>query len=1073
MAKSKDLALTIKIAGKLDKSLASTLSQATKDVSAFSKSLQGIGKAGLAGMAAIATGTLAIIGDCTKEAEKLESSMADVMRYVDGVADANGQASKAIAQNGKTYEENYKAIRSYIQDLSTEIPRTTEQLATASAALGQSGIGVEAQLNSGYLRDVAVAASGMDIDDELAGNYIAKWEQAFNMNHEEVMQLMDQINYLGANNATTAAEIAQSVNEAASLGQIAGVDVSTTAALATAMQATGVDAGKVGTSIKRIFTNISKGSSATKAQKEAFESMGMNAEQIAKDMQSNPNGTLLSIFQGIQNLDKDKQVATMSTLFGQWAIEGGAKIVNNLEAYTAALEQVQSGDYAGSLEREFAITVGTTESAAIMLSNAFKDLKQDIGEGFLPAKGEFMRSLTQVFNTVRDHLPDIERLTDKLIPVIDTTMKSITDTLMAALPVIEKVIDFIADNPGTVTKGIGGAALTFGALSNAPLIETLLGGGGKAAGGAISSLFGLKGDISTAIFGRRFKNGGSRGGLINGAKGLWESGKKTAGGIGSWLGNVGSAAGRLGSTTIGSGILGQASKWGGILKEIGAGVYEATFKDVIDGLPAVGSFIADGFKNSKLGTGISALIGKVSGPAQKALGIGGSLLGKGGSALGALGSFGGSALNLGATALGPFWSTMGGGFMSMFTTAAPIIAAISGIIAVVSILGDHLEDIRTIIGNTFGEKGLAVFDTFTRKLGAVGDFISGLFEDGGVAKALEPLREILSGALGGDETALGAFDGLADILQTVMGIVGQVVNFATTYVKPIIQELFRFVTQTVVPGILRVFTAAAPSISNLLSAVGGVVMNIMTTIAQAIQFAMPYVEGLISAFLQVAGVAIPILVDTFTGVVSSIGSIIESIKGIFDGLITFITGVFTGNWEQAWEGVKGIFGSAFDALVELCKTPINSVIGIINAAIEGINEIFGDGITIPEWSPIKPGETFQFKLPTIPALAAGGFTDGPSLAGEAGREAVISFDSAYRSRNISNWLKAGEMLGMGSALKAINADGAGSGNYTFAPQITIQGNADESVINKLKNEMHAEFEQWTREMQRRQARIAF
>ena len=107
MAKSKDLALTIKIAGKLDKSLAATLSQATKDVSAFSKSLQSIGKAGLAGMTAIAAGTLAVIGDCTKEAEKLESSMADVMRYVDGVADANGQASKAIAENGKSYEENY------------------------------------------------------------------------------------------------------------------------------------------------------------------------------------------------------------------------------------------------------------------------------------------------------------------------------------------------------------------------------------------------------------------------------------------------------------------------------------------------------------------------------------------------------------------------------------------------------------------------------------------------------------------------------------------------------------------------------------------------------------------------------------------------------------------------------------------------------------------------------------------------------------------------------------------------------------------------------------------------------
>ena len=59
------------------------------------------------------------------------------------------------------------------------------------------------------------------------------------------MELMDQINYLAAHNATTAPEVAQSVNQAASFGQIAGIDPAATAAIATAMQATGVATDRV------------------------------------------------------------------------------------------------------------------------------------------------------------------------------------------------------------------------------------------------------------------------------------------------------------------------------------------------------------------------------------------------------------------------------------------------------------------------------------------------------------------------------------------------------------------------------------------------------------------------------------------------------------------------------------------------------------------------------------------------------------------------------------------------------------------------------------------------------------
>ena len=82
---------------------------------------------------------------------------------------------------------------------------------------------------------------------------------------------------------------------------------------------------------------------------------------------------------------------------------------------------------------------------------------------------------------------------------------------------------------------------------------------------------------------------------------------------------------------------------------------------------------------------------------------------------------------------------------SLLAGALPVVGVISSIIAVVSLLGDNLEGIRTIVGNVFGEQGLAVFDKFTGALSNVGKFISGLFVDGGVATALSGFREMLFG----------------------------------------------------------------------------------------------------------------------------------------------------------------------------------------------------------------------------------------------------------------------------------------------------------------------------------------
>lgn len=420
--------------------------------------------------------------------------------------------------------------------------------------------------------------------------------------------------------------------------------------------------------------------------------------------------------------------------------------------------------------------------------------------------------------------------------------------------------------------------------------------------------------------------------------------------------------------------------------------------------------------------------------------------------------------------MGNIWGPLAGGFGSLLSGALPIVGVISGIIAVVSILGDHLEDIRGVVENVFGEKGVAIFDKFTGALGRVGSFIQGLFAEGGVAAALQPLQDTITNLFG--ENAGAAFGGIITILQSVMGVIGQLVSFATTTVKPIIQDIFGFITQTVVPVILQTITAAAPSIANIISGVGSAVMTVAQIIGQGIQFLMPIIQTLATALLHIGQVVVPAVLAAISVFAEGISNAIAGVKTVFEGIITFITGVFSGNWRQAWEGVKSIFTGIFDTLGALFKTPINAVIALINKAISGINNL---GLTIPDWVPVIGGKSFGINIPEIPMLKYGGFTTGPSIAGEAGAEAVISFQRAVRRDNLNTWAKAGQMLGVNPVeLADIPAgDGFGGGGVTFAPQITIQGNADRSVIDEALAEAQARFEAWYLQMQRKQARTAY
>lgn len=1142
MAKTTELELAIRIAGKVDPSLQAAISQAQKQVSTLSTTLGTIGRVGLVVMGVGMAATVKGIADCTTEAEKFESQMAPVIRYVDGLADSMGNVSDAMADNGKTFKQNRDELARYIQDLSTEIPRDTEQLTQISSALGQSGIGVDEQINTSILRDTAKAATAMDLDDQTAGNYMAKWQVAFTkkdadgnttqFNHDDVMELMDQINYLAAHNATTAPEVAQSVNQAASFGQIAGIDPAATAAIATAMQATGVATDRVGTSITRIYTNLSKGENATKKQKEMLEELGFTAEGVAKSLTTPGQGvsTLRSIFGAINEMPDERKVAALSTLFGQWAIEGGAKIVNNLPLLDKTLAEVQDKEaYTGSMEREFIINASTSESVSMMTSNAKTALMQDIGEQFLPVKKQFSLLAIDVMNGIRHNLPELQTLASTLADIATKGVTALGDAMQSAMPYIQQGLDYLNKNGEKVAKILAGVAGAFAAMSIAPQAEiaakgvgsVVKGGAGmfstavstvsKAGGTAVKTGGNLLGGLGTLrdIVGAANQdaamNGSSTTGVL--ARLALGSAKETKAGkaavsVGNWAGNLFGNAKDFAlsqwdlSKGMADGAIAGANGVKSFINNIISPAEPATTTALVAAAPTAlttpgTAMTAAQAPLSDMGL-LGAVMSRLRGGATAAKQAAGNPLKDAGIQIlqgaGGMASSAFSGAKTLATGAMPFVSAFGG----IASAALPVVAVIGSIVAAVSLLGEHLDDIRNIIGNVFGEQGVAVFDGFLNTITGIKDKIVGVFSPENLAS----VRTAIVGMFG--ENAGTGFDNIVSIGQSVIGVFQQIVNFGTQTVKPMFEQVFGWVSTTLLPGLLNAFNALAPQIGPIITNIGTAVMNVANMIGNAIQAVLPVIESIIMVILSVVSTVGPPILAAIAQIAQNIGNVITSIQGVFEGLIQFITGAFTRNWSSAWEGVKSIFSNAFSALVELCKIPINAVIGIINGAINGINSILGSVTTIPEWVPVVGGKGFSMQLPTIPMLAKGGFTDGVSIAGEAGTEAVISFDPSVRSANIANWQKAGQMLGV-DPVQAASVASAGSlttdrvevadigggspahggttavggGSFTFAPNITIQGNADYNVMMNAMTDAKEQFEQWFNEMMRKQQRTAY
>ena len=1025
MAKNQELELSILIGGHVDNSLAQAVKLANTQIGSVANGASKFAANIAKGAVAAAGGVAAGVVNTTKEAVAFESEMLDVTKYVSGLTD----------DNGKVVKENYDEMSKGILDLSTQIPYTAEELTRLAAAAGQSGKNMDDLLGKEqFLKDVAEMGTAMDISADQAGDWAAKWEVAFDTDHEGVMKLADQINYLGAHYATTAAEIAQTVNDTGSLGMIAGMDTDQTAALSTALLAMGVNSNTVATSIRRMYTNLTMGSKATKAQHEAFEELGFSATQFAKDMQKvDANGKSLApealkrLFTAIGQQDEDKQVGYLKTLLGQWAIESGAKLTGNLKLFVDTLDDVSDASkYTGSMYKEFMLKCETSESVLEMLSNAWRAVRIEVGNNFLPILKDVAGFGLDKLNDFRAALPDITARVKEVIEYLLNNGDKVAATIggigaaWAGMRFAPQILQVVSG----VTKGVSGTATGGGKIFNGirtiasgmsygaqmagiqppsigpqpqnsflKNIATKANGAGVGLWATLKNFTGLtKNDGKTKIdFVRDVMGASERGQTIRQSFPALNRIAVAAGDVGKT--RIGTAVTNLPGTIAKQGVgflnslnIAPGSKFNSVISSMAAStamtkgnaslsalgsVFAQTGAGKkLSGMAAnVGTFLSDipgGIKGGIAKGGVNFLNGLNIAPGSKLNSVISSMAAstatksggeawtqikgiagqtKVGKAVSGAADFGGKAFGLGKAVASPVLKGGFNIFAGLMSTFGPVIAGLGSVIAVVSLLGDHFEDIRQIIGQVFGEKGLTLFDGFTGKVQGIAGNIHDTLSNAFSLENLQNIQQGLSGKsiLGIDDLGT-TFGAVIPIIESVKGLIGQIVDLGVNHIKPLLADVLSF-------AVNDLFPAVSPLISMIISLVGTTLIN-----------------------------AIKLVVDVIHGLLPVIEPVIQSIVGLIKGIVSV-------------------------------------TITVVNGIIRALNSF---SFTVPQWLENVPvaknfaGKTFGFNLSEVamPAFANGGFTRGVSIAGEAGTEAVISFKPSVHDSNVENWVRAGRMLGV-------------------------------------------------------------
>lgn len=244
----------------------------------------------------------------------------------------------------------------------------------------------------------------------------------------------------------------------------------------------------------------------------------------------------------------------------------------------------------------------------------------------------------------------------------------------------------------------------------------------------------------------------------------------------------------------------------------------------------------------------------------------------------------------------------------------------------------------------------------------------------------ESIKEALDGTLGVISEGLATIKGVVDETMSSMNamydehiaplmesiasglseLVGSLTDAYNTYILPVLQALQDKFNSVVNEHLQPAIDKAIEFIGKAADAVKAIWENVL----------QPFLNWFIENIAPVIATALETVGGLFMTVFGVISDVVGNIFDALGGLMDFITGVFTGDWGKAWEGIKELFGGIWNAILSLLsgvwelikgviKGAIDIVVSVLTFALNGIKDLFTTiwnaikGVVTTVWEAIK------------------------------------------------------------------------------------------------------------------------
>lgn len=181
-----------------------------------------------------------------------------------------------------------------------------------------------------------------------------------------------------------------------------------------------------------------------------------------------------------------------------------------------------------------------------------------------------------------------------------------------------------------------------------------------------------------------------------------------------------------------------------------------------------------------------------------------------------------------------------------------------------------------------------------------------------------------------------------NIKEGITDLVGNVIDFWHNNISPTLDEWSEAIS-----GLWE--NSLKPMVDQFGDALGSL-FDLISALWDKVQ---PFIEWLQSAFL---GTVWPVLKDVIDTAIKIIGDVADALNGVFEiisGVIDFIVGVFTGDWERAWDGAGKVFYGFYDVVDGIISGVIDIIDGLLQSVIDffaGLGGAIADGIArLVDW----------------------------------------------------------------------------------------------------------------------------